>query len=217
MVLCTWGVSPAMAVISLGCQSRRYGKPQKTGVCAPCAPLVLIHPLYPLPQWGDSSARARIIIGGWIRTKGAQGAHLAEYCGLWHRPNRVGAARTAVGSTELHRGERLVRKLIQVMVLGMSVFSVSASASEPTTNLRCTELEKLVVALSPTDIAPTRAPLLRDHVPARNYIWCLGVGFAALGKGQRPKAVILSLAIITLTIRRLDQTHQRTFRSAKLV
>ena len=99
---------------------------------------------------------------------------------------------SGVVSVELHRGEQLVRKLIQIIVLGLSAFSVSASALEPGTNLHCTELQKLVVELSRTDIAPTREPLLREHTPERNYIWCLGIGFAALGKDQRPKAVILS-------------------------
>lgn len=96
------------------------------------------------------------------------------------------------GGLEIQRGERVVRKLIQIIVLGLSVFSASVSVSEPGTNLRCTELQKLIVELSPTDIAPTRGPLLRDYVPERNYIWCLGIGFAVLGKDQRTKAVILS-------------------------
>ena len=85
-----------------------------------------------------------------------------------------------------------MRKLIQIIMLGLPVFSVSASALEPGTNLNCTELQKLVVELSRTDIAPTRKPLLRDYAPERNYIWCLGIGFAVLGKDQRPKAVIMS-------------------------
>ena len=51
MVWCIWAASSVMAVISLGCQSRRFGKPQKTGVCAPCAPLVLIHP--PIIPFGE--------------------------------------------------------------------------------------------------------------------------------------------------------------------
>ena len=80
-----------------------------------------------------------------------------------------------------------MRKLTQiiVVVLGLSVFSALAPASEPGANLHCTELQKLVVELSPTDIAPTREPLLQDHAPERNYIWCLGIGFAALGKDER--------------------------------
>ena len=86
----------------------------------------------------------------------------------------------------------MVRKSIQIAVLGLMLVSPAASAAEPGTNLRCEELEKLVVELSPTDVSPTRAPVVRDHVPARNYIWCLGIGFAALGKNQRAKAVILS-------------------------
>ena len=85
-----------------------------------------------------------------------------------------------------------MRKVIQIIVLGLSAFSASTAASEPGTNLHCTELQKLVVELSPTDIGPTREPLLRDYVPERNYIWCLGIGFAVLGKDQPPKAVILS-------------------------
>lgn len=85
-----------------------------------------------------------------------------------------------------------MRKLIQTAVLGLSVLSASASASEPRTELRCAKLEKLVVELSRADIVPTRAPLVRDHVPARNFIWCLGIAFATLAKDQRPKAVILS-------------------------
>ena len=96
------------------------------------------------------------------------------------------------GSLEIQRGERVVIKLIQIIVLGLSVFSASASVSEPETNLRCTELEKLVVELSGSVVAPTREPLLRHHVPERNYIWCLGIGFAVLGKDPRPKAVITS-------------------------
>ena len=78
-----------------------------------------------------------------------------------------------------------MRKLIQIIVLGLSTFPVSASALEPGTNLDCIELQKLVVELSRTDIAPTREPLLQDHAPERNYIWCLGIGFAALGKDER--------------------------------
>ena len=58
MVWCIWAASsvmmpPTTAVFSLGCQSRRYGKPQKTGVCAPCAPSLLIHPI-------NTRTRARI-------------------------------------------------------------------------------------------------------------------------------------------------------------
>ena len=85
-----------------------------------------------------------------------------------------------------------MRKLIQIMVLGLLVFPAPASTSQAETNSHCTDLQKLVLELSPTDFAPTREPLLRDHVPERNFIWCLGIGFAALGKDQRVKAVILS-------------------------
>ena len=88
-----------------------------------------------------------------------------------------------------------MRKLIQIIVsglLGLSVFLVSASALEPGTNLHCKELQELVVELSSRDIAPTREPLIRDYKPERNYIWCLGIGFAVLGNDPRPKAVILS-------------------------
>lgn len=85
-----------------------------------------------------------------------------------------------------------MRKLILIIVLGLSVFSASATALDRATALRCAELQKLVVELSPAGISPTREPLVRDHVPKRNFIWCLGIGFASLGKDQRPKAVILS-------------------------
>ena len=87
---------------------------------------------------------------------------------------------------------RVTMLAMQIIVLGLSTFSVSASALEPGTNLHCTELQKLVVELSGTDIAPTRDPLLREYTPERNYIWCLGIGFAVLGKDKRLKAVILS-------------------------
>ena len=82
------------------------------------------------------------------------------------------------------------------IVLGLSFFSASASASEPETNLHCTKLQKLVIEWSPTGIAPTREPLLRDHVPERNYIWCLGIGFTVLGNDPRPKVVILSFGTV---------------------
>ena len=85
-----------------------------------------------------------------------------------------------------------MRKLIQIMVLGLLVFAGSASTSQAETNSHCTDLQNLVVELSPIGIAPTREPLLRDHLPERNYIWCLGIGYAPLGRDQRVKAVILS-------------------------
>ena len=86
-----------------------------------------------------------------------------------------------------------MRKLPRIVVLGVAVFfSASASATEPEAAELCAELQKLVVELSPTDFVPTREPLVRDHVPERNYIWCLGIGFAGQGKDEPPKAVILS-------------------------
>ena len=89
-----------------------------------------------------------------------------------------------------------MRKSLRIVVLGVAgFFSASASALEPGTDLRCSELQELVVELSGTDIAPTREPLLRDEMPERNYTWCLGMGFAALGEDQHPKAVILSFGI----------------------
>ena len=83
-----------------------------------------------------------------------------------------------------------MRNLFRFIVFGLSVSSASASESE--TNLHCAELQKFVVERSTTEISPTREPLLRDHVPEQNYIWCLGSGFTVLGDDQRPKAVILS-------------------------
>ena len=85
-----------------------------------------------------------------------------------------------------------MRQLILIIVLALSVFSESATAFDRATELRCEELQKLVVELSPVGVSPTREPLVRDHVPKRNFIWCLGIGFATLGRDQRPKAVILS-------------------------
>ena len=86
-----------------------------------------------------------------------------------------------------------MRESIRIVVLGVAgFFSASASALEPGTDLRCSELQELVVELSDTDIAASREPLLLDDVPERNYIWCLGIGFAVLGEDPRPKAVILS-------------------------
>lgn len=85
-----------------------------------------------------------------------------------------------------------MRKLTSTVVLGLSVLSGSALAADRRSELRCAELQKRVVELSPVDVSPTREPLVRDHVPNRNFIWCLGIGFATLGEDQRPKAVILS-------------------------
>ena len=85
-----------------------------------------------------------------------------------------------------------MRKLIQIIVLGLSVIAMPAAASEEEALVRCEQLEELVVKRSATDIAPTRRPLVRHYVPKRNYIWCLGIGFAQLGKDERAKAVILS-------------------------
>ena len=88
-----------------------------------------------------------------------------------------------------------MRKLIQIIVSGLLVFSVSASALEPGTNLHCMELEEIVVELSRgrgVDIITTREPVIRDYKPEQNYIWCLGMGFAKVGKDQTHKTVILS-------------------------
>ena len=87
----------------------------------------------------------------------------------------------------------MTRKLFCIVVLGgAGLFSALASATEPETILRCIELQEIVVELSPTEIAPTRDPLVRDHVPEENYIWCLGIGFTTFGEDQRVKAVFLS-------------------------
>lgn len=87
----------------------------------------------------------------------------------------------------------MTRTFLCALVLGgAGFFSALTLATEPEPDLRCEELEKLVIELSPTDIHPTREPLVRDHVPEKNYIWCLGIGFTTFGEDQREKAVILS-------------------------
>ena len=86
-----------------------------------------------------------------------------------------------------------MRGLLRVIVLGVvGLFSASASALEHEADTRCAKLEKLVLELSGGAFVPTREPLLRDDKPERNFIWCLGLGHAQLGKGEPVKAVILS-------------------------
>ena len=88
-----------------------------------------------------------------------------------------------------------MRKLIQIIVSGLLVFSVSASALEPGTNLHCKELEEIVVELSrgrDVNIVTTRELVLLDYKPEQNYIWCLGIGFASVGKDQTTQVVVLS-------------------------
>ena len=119
----------------------------------------------------------------------------------------------AVGSLELHRGERLMRKLI--LALWMAAFAASASASEAGSDLNCAELQELVVELSPVYIAPTREPLRRDHVPEQNYIWCLGIGFADVENYQHSKAVILSFGVESDGTVCLDFWEKRTEPSFK--
>ena len=126
----------------------------------------------------DTEAEAQLSQGG-------------EPCRTFGRWEQVRECRTP------QRG-KLVRKLIQIIVsglLGLSVFSVSASALEPGTNLHCKELEEFVVEMSRgrgVDIFTTREPVLRDYKPEQNYIWCLGMGFAKVGQDQSLKTVILS-------------------------
>ena len=98
-----------------------------------------------------------------------------------------------VGSLELHRGERLMRKFI--LALWMAAFAASDSASEAGSDLNCAELQERVVELSPITIVPIREPLLRDHRPEQNYIWCLGSGFALFGNDQSTGSVILSFGM----------------------
>ena len=83
-----------------------------------------------------------------------------------------------------------MRKLLLIVVLGLQVIAMPAAASEEEVLVRCEQLEELVVKRSATDVAPTRRPLVRHYVPERNYVWCLGIGFASLD--GRVKAVILS-------------------------
>ena len=132
------------------------------------------------------------------------------------RPHRAldlprSAFGTVVGSLELHRGERLMRKLI--LALWMAAFA--ASASEAGSDLNCAELQELVVELSPVSIAPTREPLRRDHVPEQNYIWCLGIGFADVENYQHSKAVILSFGVESDGTVWLDFWEKRTEPSFK--
>ena len=83
-----------------------------------------------------------------------------------------------------------MRKLLLIVVLGLSVIAMPALALEEEAQVQCEQLEELVVKRSATDVASTRRPLVRHYVPEQNYIWCLGIGFASLD--ERVKAVILS-------------------------
>ncbi len=86
-----------------------------------------------------------------------------------------------------------MKKSLCVAVLGVVGFSSpSISAGEHETDSRCAELEKLVLELSGNAFAPSGEPLLRDDRPERDFIWCLGIGFAQFGEDQPAKAVILS-------------------------
>lgn len=86
-----------------------------------------------------------------------------------------------------------VSRRIVVLFAIVGVCSMSTWAADPAGDSGCTELQALVVQLSKTDIAPTRQPLVRDEMPERDYVWCLGIGFAQLeGEGRGAKAVMLS-------------------------
>ena len=96
-----------------------------------------------------------------------------------------------------------------------SLAAFAASASEAGSDLNCAELQELVVELSPVSIAPTREPLRRDHVPEKNYIWCLGIGFADVENYQHSKAVILSFGVESDGTVWLDFWEKRTEPSFK--
>ena len=86
-----------------------------------------------------------------------------------------------------------MRKSLGIVVSGIAgLFSASVSASEHETDSRCAELQELVLKLSDRAFAPTRNPIIRDDRPERNFIWCLGIGFAEFGEEQPVEAVILS-------------------------
>ena len=99
-----------------------------------------------------------------------------------------------VGTASM-KGQRMMLKALGNFLVGAAcLLSVPAMATETEPAARCAELEKLIVELSPVDIATTRVPVVRQHAPERNYIWCLGIGFAGLDENEppKPKAVILS-------------------------
>lgn len=86
-----------------------------------------------------------------------------------------------------------MRGLLRVIVLGVAgLFAASVSALEHEADTRCAKLEKRVLELSDGAFVPTREPLLRDDKPERNFIWCLGLGFAQFGEDEPAKAVVLS-------------------------
>ena len=85
-----------------------------------------------------------------------------------------------------------MKKSTGVVALGFGVFLASASALGQETDPRCAELQELVLKLSDQAFAPTRDPLIRDAIPERNYIWCLGIGFAKSGEDQPVETLISS-------------------------
>ena len=89
---------------------------------------------------------------------------------------------------------RVMKQSFCIAVLGLvGFFAASALAGErEKSDSRCAELEKLVLELSDGAFAPTGEPLLRDDVPERNYIRCLGIGFAQFGEAQPVRAVLVS-------------------------
>ena len=90
------------------------------------------------------------------------------------------------------KGKR-VMKLLRIVVLAVAgLFSASAWAEETGTDARCMELQQLVLELSDSAFHPTRDPVIRDDRPERNFIWCLGIGYAQFGEGRPVEAVILS-------------------------
>ena len=97
-----------------------------------------------------------------------------------------------------------MRRLFLIVVLGLPVMAMPAAASdekalelceqlqvsEDMAVKLCQQLQDLVIERSAVDFAPTKLPLVRHYMPDRNYIWCLGIGFAALD--SQANGVILS-------------------------